>query len=415
MSEQANLTIRRRGGEWPDVGLDAAVLVAMGWSPVPIRQFLFKVFTRCNLSCDYCYVYEMADQSWRDKPGTMSAEVVDAAARRIAEHAIDHELDQVRVILHGGEPLLAGADFLEYLVVTVRGALPSGTRVDFGMQTNGVLLTDELVACCARLGISVGISLDGDRSANDLHRRFRNGTSSYDQVVDAIGRFLASPHRDLFTGVLCTIDLANDPIATYEHLVSLGAPSVDFLLPHGTWAEPPAGLGEGGTPYADWLIPIFDRWFRAPSREVRVRYFEEIVNVLLGGVSQVETIGLTPATLVVVETDGTIEQVDSLKSAFHGAAHTGLSVFDSSFDDALASPGMAARQLGEDGLCETCTSCDLERVCGGGYYPHRYRPGTGFLNPSVYCSDLYLLISHIAAEVEAGLQAKVAAASGRAP
>jgi len=39
------------------------------------------------------------------------------------------------------------------------------------------------------------------------------------------------------------------------------------------------------------------------------------------------------------------------------------------------------------------------RICGGGLYPHRYRQGTGFRNPSVYCDDLLRLISHISGRV----------------
>ncbi len=384
--------------------MDARALAEAGWRPVPIRQFLFKVFTRCNLNCDYCYVYELADQSWRSKPGIMSPEVVAASAARIAEHARAHDLDEVRIILHGGEPLLAGREFLEHLTSTISAALPSSCRVTFGMQTNGVLVTADVIDLCARLQLSLGISLDGDQDANDRHRLYRNGKSSYTQVVEAIDRVLASEHRDLFTGILCTIDLANDPVATYDHLVSLGAPAIDFLLPHGNWTEPPPGWTDAGvTAHADWLIPIFDRWFDAPRREVRVRYFEEIMNLVLGGRSQVETIGITPATLVVIETNGAIEQVDSLKSAFDGAAETGLNVFDSSFDDALATPGMAARQIGAEALCQQCRDCALATTCGGGYYPHRYRAGSGFLNPSVYCADLYKLISHIKDRVETAL------------
>ena len=37
----------------------------------------------------------------------------------------------------------------------------------------------------------------------------------------------------------------------------------------------------------------------------------------------------------------------------------------------------------------------IRLVCGGGHYAHRYRPGRGFANPSVYCPDLILLIGHI--------------------
>src|SRR5271166_2460119 len=106
---------RRATIEWPEDRLDAETLAIMGWHPVPIRQFLFKIFTRCNLNCDYCYVYELADQSWRGKPGIMSAEIISASADRIAEHVEVHDLDEVRIILHGGEPLLAGPQFLRHL------------------------------------------------------------------------------------------------------------------------------------------------------------------------------------------------------------------------------------------------------------------------------------------------------------
>jgi uncharacterized protein len=387
--------------EWPESLLLPEYLAQIGWRPVPIRQFLFKVQTRCNLNCDYCYVYEMADQSWRDKPMAMSDVVIDAAAARIAEHAIAHDLDEVRIIFHGGEPLLGGPRVLSRIRSAVSSALPDQVRVGFGMQSNGALLNDAAVATCVAENISVGISLDGDRIANDRHRLFRNGNSSYDDVVAAIERLRTSARPELFTGILCTIDLANPPVETYEHFLSLGAPAVDFLLPHGNWTEPPPyWQGNGATPYADWLIPIFDRWFGAPRREARVRFFEEIINLVLGGHSQVETIGVTPATLVVIEGDGTIEQVDALKSAFDGAANTGLSVFSHSFDEALALPGMAARQIGVNALSDTCKSCSLSEVCGGGYYPHRYREGAGFLNPSVYCADLMKLITHIDHEVE---------------
>ncbi|MFM9559368.1 FxsB family radical SAM/SPASM domain protein, partial [Streptomyces caniscabiei] len=48
----------------------------------------------------------------------------------------------------------------------------------------------------------------------------------------------------------------------------------------------------------------------------------------------------------------------------------------------------------------TCRACPLVRICGGGHYAHRYRPGSGFRNPSVYCADLDVLIRHIARRLE---------------
>ena len=58
-------------------------------------------------------------------------------------------------------------------------------------------------------------------------------------------------------------------------------------------------------------------------------------------------------------------------------------------------PGIVARQRGLAGLCQTCQECPVVTSCGGGLYAHRYRAGTEFANPSVYCADLLKLITHI--------------------
>ena len=86
-----------------------------------------------------------------------------------------------------------------------------------------------------------------------------------------------------------------------------------------------------------------------------------------------------------VDTDGTIKQLDSLSSAYAGAADTGLHVLTGSFDAALDHPTTVARQMGADALSAECRACPVMEICGGGLYPHRYRHGEGFRNPSVYC------------------------------
>jgi uncharacterized protein len=203
-------------------------------------------------------------------------------------------------------------------------------------------------------------------------------------------------HPRLYSGLLCVVDLRADPITTYDSLLEFAPPIIDFLLPHGNWSDPPPGWSDSArTPYAEWLIAIFDRWYSAPSRETRIRLFEEIIHLLLGGKSATEAVGLTPTSLVVIETDGSIEQADALKSAYDGAAATGLHIARDSFDSALRLPQIAAMQLGLSALSEVCLECSIRQICGGGLYAHRYRAGSGFRNPSVYCRDLFALITHI--------------------
>ncbi len=389
---------------WPDESLDVATLWAGGWRPTPFRDLVLKVHQRCNLACDYCYVYTMADQSWRDRPAIMERETWLAAADRMAEHARTHELPAMRLVLHGGEPLLAGSGRLATLVRDFRAVFDGVCRLDVRVQTNGVLLDPPMLNRLMEHGVTVGVSLDGTPSHNDRHRRHADGRSSV-PAVDRALRLLGRPeHRAAFAGLLCTVDPAVDPVACYEALLRYEPPMIDLLLPHANWSEPPARPPAAGpTPHGDWLVRVFDRWYDAPRQETSVRLFEDILALILGGAGRSEQIGLSPVAVVVVETDGDIEQTDSLKSTYPGACATGLTVFADSLDAALAHPGVVARQIGTEALSDTCMRCEVHTICGAGHYAHRFRAGDGFRNPSVYCADLLRLIRHAARRVTSDL------------
>jgi uncharacterized protein len=373
---------------WPLLELDTAATQAAGHQPTPFSQFILKVHSRCNLSCSYCYVYEMADQAWRNLPRRMSDLVTAHTVERIAEHARKHELPRVEVILHGGEPLLAGAEWLAGLVRALHARVPSPVNVS--VQTNGTLLNKPMLTAFKDLGISIGVSLDGDAEATGRNRVYANGRNSFGAIADGLHLLESPEFRDCYSGLLCTIDTRNDPIATYEALLKFHPPALDFLLPHANWSCPPPGAR-----YAKWLITVFDRWYSAPQQETQVRLFRELIQLVLGQPGAVEGLGLLPSTLVVVDTDGSIKQLDSLSSTYPGAAETGLDVMSNTFDDALNLPTTVARQIGVASLSAQCQSCPVMEICGGGLYPHRYRRGTGFRNPSVYCADLLEFITYV--------------------
>jgi uncharacterized protein len=386
----------------------------MAVSPArPFRQVLLKLHSRCNLACDYCYVYQYADQSWRNRPKVMSSAVIGAAADRIAEHVRTWGVDSLAVVLHGGEPLLAGPDVVGAVVGAVRGALGDAAAARFTVQTNGVLLDEPMLDALVRFDVRVGVSLDGGRADNDRHRRYTHGGGSFDDVRAGLDRLRGERYRHLYRGLLCTIDVRNDPIDVYESLLAFEPPSMDLLLPHGNWTDPPPFRvpGDPATPYADWLIAIFDRWYAAPHH-TDIRLFSSIISLLLGGASGYESTGLDPVDYVTIETDGAIEQSDALKTTVDQGPATGLNVFDHTLDQALAHPGVRARQIGIEGLAETCRQCPAVRVCGGGHYAHRFRAPDDFANPTVYCADQLRLIDHIRGRVFADLHRATPAAAG---
>ena len=143
-------------------------------------------------------------------------------------------------MLHGGEPLLAGhtgcrrssPGCSQALDRQSAGWTCGSTRTGSSSAANSV--------SCSPSTVKVGISIDGDQAANDRHRLYADGHSSYDKVIRGHRTAGAGRFRNLYAGLLCTIDVANDPLVVYESLMALRPPRIDFLLPHATWDHPPA-------------------------------------------------------------------------------------------------------------------------------------------------------------------------------
>ncbi|MEV0219571.1 FxsB family cyclophane-forming radical SAM/SPASM peptide maturase [Streptomyces sp. NPDC050704] len=370
-------------------------------------QFVIKLHSRCNFACPDCYMYVLRDGGRSAQPRVMPPGVMDRTAWRIAEHVGRHRPPEARVMLHGGEPLLAGprriGRFAEALHAAWRGL---DTPLDLIVQTNGALLDRRFLDLFARWGIRVGVSLDGTREAHDRRRRHHSGRGTHAEVVRALELLRGSDYRSLYGGLLCVVDLADDPVDTYEALLVHEPPALDLLMPLGTWQFPPPGLpAEPEVPYARWFAAAFDRWYDAPVREVPVRLFDSLVDLQLGGSGTSEVWGALGSDVVVVQPDGSIEQNDILKTVHEGATHTGYHIDAHGFDEASTHPGFAAERAGAAGLCAQCRDCAVVDVCGGGLRVHRYRPENGFDNPSCYCADLRALIEHVRDRVTGSLVA----------
>lgn len=362
----------------------------------PIGTFILKVASRCNLNCRYCYMYNMGDRSYLTQPRVMSKQIVDATVDRVRRYCAAVGLRDVEFIFHGGEPLLAGRQFFYDFVATAKERLLPSVTPAFNVQTNGLLLNHEWFSAFVDLQIGFGISLDGPKEINDANRIDHAGEGSYDRVRRAIDSVVGSRDVEgLFGGLLTVVSLDADATSSYREYRAMGVPSIDFLLPDRHHDSPPARIERSSTPYADWLIDVFEAWFADNDPSFRIRLFENILDLLFGSPTATDYIGGTRNGVIVVETNGGIEPVDVLKICGDRFTKTTHNVLTSDFLDAVGDE-LIAYSLGVvNPLCDTCKVCELREVCGGGYLPHRYSARNRFDNPSVYCGDLTKLITHI--------------------
>ncbi|HUS75519.1 MAG TPA: TIGR04083 family peptide-modifying radical SAM enzyme [Methanothrix sp.] len=112
----------------------------------------------CPSKCAYCWSSEMGSP-------IMSIETVKDTVAWLK----DFRSDPVTFTFHGGEPLLAGADFYRQALPLLTGELQH-LEPNFALQTNLWKLTPELADVLAEYNIPIGSSLDGPQELNDLQR-----------------------------------------------------------------------------------------------------------------------------------------------------------------------------------------------------------------------------------------------------
>jgi putative peptide-modifying radical SAM enzyme, Mhun_1560 family len=121
----------------------------------------------CPANCSYCWSSE-------EKSPIMSIETV----KEVVEWLKTFRGDSVTFTFHGGEPLLAGAEFYrEALPLLVEGLSPR--RIAFAIQTNLWRMTPEIAEIFAKYGVPIGSSLDGPKELNDMQR----GKGYYDKTM----------------------------------------------------------------------------------------------------------------------------------------------------------------------------------------------------------------------------------------
>lgn len=371
------------------------------------RELIIKIHGRCNLKCTYCYMYESVDQSWREKPEVMSDDVIRQLAKRLGEYMREHRLSEMRIVLHGGEPLKAGLAKIRFLVETLRAATP-GRILHISMQTNGTMINEKVLDLCLELGIAIGVSLDGNEAGN-VNRPLLSGRSSYAAVKRGLRFFDDPKYRHLLQNILVVVNLNNDPVETFEEVLKTPTRSVDFLLPLGHWSSPPPGSYPFTKrfDYAIWLGHVYERWLTAlveEGHDIEVRYFKQIHNIAIARAAhgrpiawnrRREVIGPWVVGAIVIETDGTYELLDGLKTVKEGEAATGLNVFDHYLTKALVVMLQATQERGIAEQPKGCKGCPIWEVCGGGFYLHRWGTKNKYDNPSVYCADLQQIIPYM--------------------
>lgn len=350
------------------------------------NTLIVKFASPCNLNCTYCYEYNTGDNSWKTKPKYFSPDLAHELNFRIKEYLGYTGFQKLNIVAHGGEPLLLGPQKLDELFTILSRGLKG--VINFGMQTNAVLVSDEIISVLKKHGVKCGVSIDGNKYHN-RHRVNHAGKESYDDTIR--GYHLLNKHS-LVAGILSVVDFETNPIEVLDSLCTLEPKQLDLLQPFFNH-DHPKGKTVLGDLFYKWFNSAFDYYMQKPQwHDIQIRIFEAALFSHFSSKSNSDWFGGPHGNYLVIESDGNYDILDHLKSiGSYGKQISNLcmNLNKNSFKEANDAIWDSYKKFNIKSPPDGCIGCEYEKKCGGGYYPTRFSSTNNSLNnPSVYCFGL---------------------------
>jgi radical SAM protein with 4Fe4S-binding SPASM domain len=181
----------------------------------PLRYLFWEATLRCNLSCRHCGSdCVRLDSSEKDE---IDRESITRELRSIAE---SYPPEECTFAIIGGEPLVREE------IIDV-GAYAAELGYAWGITTNGMLLTDSVIARLRAANLkTISVSLDGTKRDHDM---LRNHDGSHDIVTTAIRHLLDDHFYDEFDVICCVSSINIDHLDAFvDELLDIGVPAVRF-------------------------------------------------------------------------------------------------------------------------------------------------------------------------------------------
>lgn len=319
-------------------------------------QFYIKTTATCNLNCRHCFT------SGNQGPKIFFNPV--KTADFVTQFTRKHNVEQTRLLYHGGEPMLAKIDDLYRFYELTRDQV---LNVSYGIQTNLVYpLTDEKLKFFDHVfqGFGLGTSWDSDIRFGSTHPSLKDKQLAlWEQNVQ---RLSGIGHE-----LTLMVSLSKSLVANYtaadiiRYAIGLG---FKYILFERITSDGNAQLNESE------LTPKnldLDRWiFQMHQDTLKYGFNKKIGNMFLEELALAVGQRLHTANrcrgceqkLITINADG------SLAGCPNSATQESWSHIDLGVDSFTRSPGRVSAICKEKVRNTNCFSCDVADVCNGDCY-----------------------------------------------
>jgi uncharacterized protein len=368
-------------------------------------QVIFKTIERCNLACTYCYYFFGGDDSYKDRPATVSMNLVSKAVAFVRQAAVDLELDHVEIVFHGGEPMLQKVERFDAMCAEFRSAFTNiSTQLTLAIQTNATLVTENWIKQFEKHKVYVGVSIDGGREENDKYRVDHKGRGSYEALSRGIQllQIAVKAGRIHPIGAITVLNPEYEYSKIYRHLTEeLEFVRTSYLLPDASHDSMDSLKAPAGR-FGEILCQIFDEWVAHPGTEVRniddlLKFFQATKLVISDKSPRDAHLDVVGNQIIVIQSDGTLSPDDSLIPAqsWRNSAPA-ANILDVTLREYLRQPFFDELYAASRSIPDECRLCEWQRLCRGGDLENRFSSSRGFNNPSIFCEGLKTFYEHAA-------------------
>lgn len=339
----------------------------------PMYVMLKPAGSLCNLRCKYCYYLEKDKLYKQCKNHVISDELLE---KFIKEYIEAQTTPQVLFTWHGGETLMRPISFYKRALELQR-IYGRGRQIDYCIQTNGTLLTDEWCQFFKDNNFLVGVSIDGPQEFHDEYRRTATNKPTFVKVMNGIN--LLNKHGVEWNALAVVNDYNADyPLEFYRFFKQIGCKYIQFSpivervvkREDGLTLAPGMQGGDAGladfsiTPeqWGNFLCTIFDEWVHNDVGEYFVQLFDATLANWVGQAPGVCILAEECGHAGVMEFNGDVYSCDHFVYPEHllGNLHT-KTITEMMYSDQQNKFAKMKKQM----LPQQCKECKFLFACHG--------------------------------------------------
>lgn len=329
--------------------------------PRSVSLLIKPASSNCSLRCKYCFYHSLSENRTTKSYGIMSLDTLESVVKKAFEFA-----DGVCTFaFQGGEPTLAGLHYYRKFIEYVKLYNTKNVTVNFALQTNGMLINEEWAKFLSDNKFLVGISLDGPKDIHNSHRVDEKNNGTFNKVIKGIELF---NKFKIEYNVLCVVTAKS---ARYVSRIYNFFKENNFRYIQFISCLDPLNEIRGRHPYSlkpldfqKFLKVTFDLWYEdfIKGDYVSIRYFDNLVCMLLGQRPESCTMNGRCQCNCVIEADGGIYPCD-----FYAIDkwHLG-NINDNELSDILSHEAADDFTKCSSVIAPECKECKWYGLCRGG-------------------------------------------------